>query len=182
MKFHKLFLFIGLVLLVAGAAAAPMAVSVNSASVDAGSIAVIPVKVSGASNLAAMDLVITYNPAVLQFSGADLGEISTNGMIEANSATPGTVKIGFVDTRGVSTDGTLIKLNYNVVGSSGSTSQVTPQVSGAWNLDLVDIQTTVSGGTITVGGGGKTPLSMVTVLGALCVAGVFLGIRSRRKV
>jgi hypothetical protein len=180
MKFQEMFFFIGLVLLVAGAAAAPMTVSVDSASVGAGAKAVIPVKVSGASNLAAMDLVITYDPAVLQFSGADLGGISTNGMIETNVATPGTLKIGLVDTKGISGDGTLINMQYNVVGTSGATTQVNPQVTGAWNLDLVDIQTTVSGGTISVGGG-KAPLSTVTVLGAICVAGVFLGIRNRRK-
>ncbi len=93
MKFKVLCLCIGLALLVAGAAAATMTVSVDSATVSAGSKAVIPVKVSGASNLGAMDLVITYDPVVLKFSGADLGEISTNGMIDSNSATPGTVKI-----------------------------------------------------------------------------------------
>ena len=181
MKCKILFFIIGLALLVSSAAAAPVAVSVDSASFAAGAKAVIPVKVSGASNLAAMDLVITYDPAVLQFSGADLGAISTNGMIEANSATPGTLKIGLVDTKGISGDGTLITMQYTVVGKSGATTQVTPQVSGAWNLDLVDIQTTVSGGTMSVGGG-KAPLSTVTVLGALCVAVVFLCIQKKRKM
>jgi hypothetical protein len=180
MKFQGFLFFIGLALLVAGTAAAPMAVSVDSATVGVGAKAEIPVKVSGALNLGAMDIVITYDPAVLQFSRADLGEISTNGIIEENSATPGTVKIGLVDTKGISGDGTLIKLQYNVIGKSGATTQVKPQVSGAWNLDLVDIQTTNSGGTISIGGA-KSPLSSVTVLGALCVAGAFLYIRNRRK-
>jgi hypothetical protein len=181
MKFLKMFIFIGLALLVSGAAAAQMTVSVDSASVSAGTNAVIPVKVSGASNLAAMDLVITYDPSVLQFFSADLGAISSNGMIETNIATPGTLKIGLVDTKGISGDGTLINMQFNVIGTSGTTTQINPQVSGAWNLDLVDIQTTVSGGTIIVGGT-KIPLSMVTVLGALCVAGVFLCVRKRRKI
>lgn len=180
MKFKVLFLCIGLALLVAGATAATMTVSVDSAAVSVGSNAVIPVKVSGASNLGAMDLVITYDPAVLKFSSADLGELSTNGMIDSNGATPGTVKIGFVDTKGVNGDGTLVKMTFNVIGQNGATSPVSVQVAGAWNLDLVDIQTSVSGGTITVGGK-KAPLSAVTLLGALCVAVIFLGIRSRRK-
>lgn len=184
MKYKTLFFFVGLVLLVAISAAAPMAVSVDSATVGTGSTAVIPLKVSGASNLAAMDLVITYDPAVLQFSSADLGAISTNGMVETNSVSPGTVKIGLVDTKGISGDGTLINMNYKVVGGSGSTSPVTPLVSGAWNIDLVDIQTTTSGGTVTVGGGGASgsiPLSPITVLGAACIALVFFSIRARRK-
>jgi hypothetical protein len=185
MKVPTFILFAGLVLLLAGPAAAAMTVSIDSTTAGAGSTTIIPVKVSGASNLAAMDLVITYDPSVLQFSSADLGALSTNGMVEANSASPGTAKIGVVDTRGISGDGTLVSMNFKVVGNSGSSTQVTPQVSGAWNTDLVDIQTTTSGGTLTVGGGqsgGSIPLSTVTVFGALCVAGLFLGIRARRKV
>jgi len=180
MKFKLLFICIGLALLVAGAAAAIMTVSVDSAAVSAGSDAVIPVKVSGASNLGAMDLVITYDPTVLKFSSADLGELSTNGMIDSNGVTPGTVKIGIVDTKGVNGDGVLVKMTFNVIGQNGATSPVNVQVAGAWNLDLVDIQTSVSGGTITVGGN-KAPLSTVTMLGALCMAVVLLGIWSRRK-
>ncbi|MEI6293546.1 MAG: cohesin domain-containing protein [Methanomicrobiales archaeon] len=179
MKFKVLCICIGLALLVGGAAAA-MTVSVGSTTVNANSKAVIPVTVSGASNLGAMDLVITYDPAVLKFSSADLGELSTNGMIDSNAGTPGTVKIGIVDTKGVTGDGTLVKMTFDVIGQNGATSPVNVQVAGAWNLDLVDIQTSVSGGTITVGGK-KAPLSMVTMLGALCAAVVLLGIRSRRK-
>ena len=90
------------------------------------------------------------------------------------------MKIGIVDTKGVNGDGTLVKMTFDVIGQNGAKSPVNIQVAGAWNLDLVDIQTTVSSGTITVGGT-KAPLSGVTVLGALCVAVVLLGIRSRRK-
>jgi hypothetical protein len=184
MKVQTFVLFAGLVLLLAGPAAAAMTVSIDSTTAAAGSTAIVPVKVSGASNLAAMDLVVTYDPSVLQFSSADLGAISTNGMVEANSASPGTVKIGLVDTKGISGDGTLVSMNFKVVGGSGTSSQVNPQVSGAWNLDLVDIQTTTSSGTLTVGGGesgGSIPLSMATVLGAVCVSGVLIGLRMRRK-
>ena len=173
-------IIIGLALLISGAAAATMTVSIDSASVKPDSNAVIPVKVTGASNLGAMDMVITYDPSVLQFSSADLGELSTNGMVEANGATPGTVKIGFVDTKGITGEGNIVKMTFKVVGAAGKTSQVNVQVPGAWNLDLVDIQTSTSGGTISVGGG-KAPLSIVTVLGALCAVFVFLGIRNRQR-
>jgi len=180
MKFKVLYLCIGLALLVAGATAATMTVSVDSATVSAGSRAVIPVMVNGASNLGAIDLMITYDPSVLKFSGADLGEISTNGMIDSNGATPGTVKIAIVDTNGVSGGGVLVKMTFDVVGQNGATSPVNVQVPGAWNLDSIDILTSVSSGTISVGGG-KTPLSTVSVLGALCLAVILLGIRIRRK-
>ena len=89
MRVIGLLMGIGLVFLMATVSAATMSVSIDSMTVGAGTSILIPVKVTGATNLGAMDVTITYDPSVLQFSTADLGEISTNGMIEANSTTPG---------------------------------------------------------------------------------------------
>jgi len=50
-------------------------------------------------------------------------------MIESNGDSPGVIKIGFVDSRGVIGDGTLITLTFNVVGKNGATSMITPQVT-----------------------------------------------------
>ena len=180
MQLMKIILAIGIALMALGVSAAAMTVSVENTNAGAGSKAVIPVKVGGATNLGAMDLVVTYDPAVLAFSSADLGDLSTNGMIESNGAIPGTVKIGFVDTAGVNGDGMLVKVTFNVIGKDGATSPVNIQVSGAWNLNLVDIQTTTSGGTFTVGGA-KSPLSPVTVVGALCGACLLVVFRRSRR-
>lgn len=179
MKFTIVFILTGLSMITAAAVAGVMTVSVDSATGSPGSKVFIPITVNGASNLGAMDVVVTYDPTVLKFSGADLGELSTNGMIDSNSPSPGTVKIGVVDTKGVSGNGALIKMNFDVIGHSGSNSPVSVQVTGAWNLDLVDVLTSVSGGTVSVGGG-KTPLSEVSILGAICVAIVIIGTRIRR--
>lgn len=158
---------VGLVLLVAVAHAAALSVSIESTSAVSGSQASIPVVVAGASNLGAMDLAVTYDPAILTFTGVDLGSLSTNGMIESNAGSPGTIKIGFVDTRGVTGDGPLFVLKFTVIGKQGATSSITPQVTGAWNTNLVDVSTTTSAGVLTVGSGGKTPLSIVPVVAAL---------------
>ena len=180
MKLIKIFLAVGVALLAVGVSASAMVVSVQNTNAGSGSTVVIPVKVGGATNLGAMDLVLTYDPAVITFTSADLGEISTNGMVESNGGTPGTVKIGFVDTAGVNGDGTVVKVTFNVVGKNGATSPMNVQVTGAWKTDAVDIQTTTSGGTFTVGGA-KSPLSPVTVVGALCGACLLVFWRRSRK-
>ena len=171
---------IGLLLVIATVSAAAITVSIDSSSAGFGSTAVIPIKVSGASNLGAMDLMITYDSSVLKFSNAEVGSLSTNGMIESNGDSPGVIKIGFVDSRGVTGDGTLISLTFNVVGKNGATSTITPQVTGAWNTNLVDVQTTTTNGVFTVAEGGKSPLSIVTVIGAICGAFMLILYRSRR--
>jgi hypothetical protein len=178
MRLIRFFLAIGIALLAVSGSAAAMVVSVENTNGGAGSKVMIPVKVGGATNLAAIGIVITYDPAVLTFSSADLGEISTNGMIEANGTRSGIVKIGVVDTEGVNGDGPLVKMTFNVVGKDGATSPVNVQVTGAWKTDLVDIQTTSSGGTFTVGGKG-IPVSPVTIVGAVC--GACLLVFWRRK-
>jgi len=158
-------------------------ISIDSTSAGSGSKVVIPVIVSGASNLGAMDLMVTYDPSILKFSGAEVGSLSTNGMIESNGDSPGVIKIGFVDSRGVTGDGTLMTLTFNVVGKKGATSKITPQVTGVKNANLVDIQTTITrGGVFTVGEGGKSPLSIVTVAGALCCAFMLVIYQSKRML
>ena len=179
-RINVILIIVGLLFVVATVNAAGITVSIDSTSAGSGSNVVIPVKVSGASTLGAMDLMITYDSSVLKFSSAEVGSLSTNGMIESNGDSPGVIKIGFVDSRGVTGDGTLITLNFNVIGKNGATSKITPQVTGAWNTNLVDVQTTTNGGVFTVGAGGKSSLSIVTVVGAICGAFMLILFRSRR--
>jgi hypothetical protein len=181
-RINAILISLGLLLIVATVNAAVITVSIDSTSAGSGSKVVIPVKVSGASNLGAMDLMTTYDSSVLKFSSAEVGSLSTNGMIESNGNSPGVIKIGFVDSRGVTGDGTLITLTFDVVGKNGATSKITPQVTGAWNTNLVDAQVTTTGGVFTVAEGGKTPLSIVTVVGALCCAFMLIIYQSRRMV
>jgi len=178
---YRIFAVVGLVLIVAAVPATALSVSAESTSAGSGSQATIPVVVVGASNLGAMDLIVTYDPSVLTFTGADLGSLSKNGMIESNGSPSGTIKIGFVDTRGVTGDGPLITLKFTVVGKEGASSSITPRVTGAWNTDLVDIPMTTSVGTFTVGKGTKTPLSIYPVAGALGYISLRAWYRSNRR-
>lgn len=146
-----------MLLFVAQVNAAEVLIKVNDLSVEQGSKSMIPVSVSGASKLGAMDIKITYDSKVLKFSGAELGEVSTNGIIDSNGVDSGTVLLSFADTKGISEDGTLIKLNFEVVGAVGSSTKIGLE-GRAYGIDLKDIALKTSGGTITVsgksGGGG----------------------------
>lgn len=148
-KLSILFLALVGLLLIGTASAAAVIVTIPSSSVGAGAKATIPVTVSGASNLGAMDLTITYDPAILKFSKAELGELSTNGLVEGNEALPGVAKISFADTKGISGDGTLLKVTFDVVGVKGASTTLNAGAK-AYGLDLKDIPATTQGGTITV--------------------------------
>lgn len=182
---------IAMIALIGAVSAAGIVISVNGQTVGAGGKAVIPVKVAGASDLGGVDLTVTYDPAVMKFAGAETGALSTNGMIESNEATPGTVMIGVVDSAGMTGDGTVVDLTFNVIGAAGATSPVNVAVRGAYTTDQKDVASQTTGGTITVGAAGsgsgagtsegkKSPVSPVIVLGAVGFAGLmFVMIRRR---
>jgi hypothetical protein len=185
----KLFgVMVAVIVLVGVVSAAGIVVKIDSQTLAAGGKAVIPVKVSGASNLGAIDLTVTYDTAALKFSKAELGAFPTNGMVEANEVQPGTIFIGIVDSNGMTGDGTLADLTFDVLGAQGSSSQMNVAVRGAYATDLKDVVNQVSGGTITVGApgsgtgtGGKASLSVAVAIGALIVAGAAAVVVMNRK-
>jgi len=129
--------------------AAGVSIKIDDMSVEQGSKSMIPVSVAGASKLGAMDIKMEYDPTVLKFVDAELGEISTNGIIESNEVSPGTVPLSFADTKGISGDGTLIELNFEVTGAVGSSTKIEIKAR-AYGIDLKDISVETKGGTITV--------------------------------
>jgi hypothetical protein len=136
-------------LLLIGTASAAVMVTIPSGTVGAGAKATIPISVAGASNLGAMDVTISYDPAVLKFSKAELGELSTNGIVEGNEVQPGVAKISFADTKGISGDGTLLLVTFEVVGAKGASTALNAGAR-AFGLDLKDMPASAQGGTITV--------------------------------
>ena len=86
---RSLLILLALGLFVAAASAANVTLSIQSQNVAPGGTATVPIAVAGATSIGAMDLTVTYDPAVLAFVEAKTGALSTNGMVQANGTTPG---------------------------------------------------------------------------------------------
>ncbi|MHB8164197.1 MAG: cohesin domain-containing protein [Methanoregula sp.] len=151
-------------------------VSVLDQSVTTGSSIIFPVSVRNAEELFDANLEISYDPAVLTFTGIELGEISQNGIIEATETKPGTIVISLADTSGISQDGVLMKLLFNVKGSDGTSSPITITSKGLRNLDKNDVPANVKGGMIIVTGAGqKTPIAgYIPVIASIFAIGIFV--------
>ena len=109
----------------------------------------------------------------------DLGDISKNGIIEATETRPGTIVINLVDNAGISQDGDLLNLKFDVIGNGGTSSVVSITPKGLYNLDKKDIPAESCSGKITVTGGGrKVPVSIYIPLIALTIM-IFIAIRRR---
>ena len=183
-KMHRGIFFIFAVLLMIVLIIPPVTaegfiITIRDQSVSTGSAAVIPIHITNAEELGEMNLEVSFDPSVLQFSSVDLGDISKNGIIEAAETRPGTIVINLVDNAGISQDGDLLKLKFDVIGNDGTSSMVSITPKGIYNLDKNDIPAESSSGKITVTEGGrKVPVSVHIPLIALTIM-IFIAIRRR---
>jgi hypothetical protein len=172
-----LFFFLAIVLVIIPVVGAGgLEVSVQNQSVSTGSSMILPVSLRNAEEFFDANLEISYDPAVMMFTGIELGEISKNGIIEATETKPGTIIINVADSSGISKDGELLKLSFSVKGVGGTSSPVSITSKGFRNLDKNDIPVNVNGGKITVNGAGqKTPLAgYISVIASMLAIGFFV--------
>jgi hypothetical protein len=166
-----------------------------------GTRATVSLYVSGATKLGAMDIKVQYDPKVLQFKEASLGDVSSNGLIEARDSGSGTVMISFADTKGISFDGELISLAFDVVGKAGSSTQISLDAK-AYGTDLLDMPLDVKAGSVRVVSGASVSTTLaenkqtggdnmliyiilgvvvLIILAGLAVIGVGLLMKSKKK-
>jgi len=180
MRFQLMIGIMLLLALVGASAAAGVTVSVADTSVGTGGKADIPVTISGADKMGGMDLTVTYDPAVLSYTGVKQGDLIKNGMIEAHETKPGTLNIGFVNPAGISGDGTLFTLGFTAPGAKGTTSPVTLVNRGGFTTNHLDVPATMTSGTVTVTGKNFLPVGTEAIISALVAAVLLIG-ASRKK-
>jgi hypothetical protein len=184
MKIHKIFtngnsiiiiLFLAF-LLICPVHAEGFGLYISNQSVTTGMPVTVPVMITNAEELGEVSIEISYDPAVLKFSGADSGNVSKNGIIESSEIVPGTVLINFEENSGISQNGEIMKLAFDVPGAEGSSSQIRITPKKIQNLDKNDVPADVRGGLIQVTGTGhKTPVALwITVLALIVIVLVTL--------
>lgn len=76
--------------------------------------------------LISADFTVTYNPAVVTFTSASIpvGSPAVGSTLTVNSSTPGTLIISIFNDQPFAGAGTLVNLNFNAIGSPGSSTPV----------------------------------------------------------
>lgn len=82
----------------------------------------IPVKITGANNLGALHMELTYDPQSLSAISVKSGQAGKDAILEYNLDTPGKVVIGLVSVPGISQDGSLVTVVFKVQKGAGSTN------------------------------------------------------------
>lgn len=94
-------------------------------TVAAGENVLVPINIKNAKNIGNMDILINYDPKVLKPTEVLKGSLTGDTMFESNIQTAPEIRISFASTKGVNGDGSIAYINFQAVGSAGSTSRIT---------------------------------------------------------
>lgn len=133
----------------------------------------IPILAANVQGLAAADVVVTFDPAVLAAQGASVGTLTPGWSLAANTSTPGSVRLSMASPGGsTSGAGTLALIECEVLGAPGLTSTLhlvsaslndgAIPVSLADGSFVVDSVYTISGRVSYWNGGSGVPGALLT--------------------
>ncbi|RZN14347.1 MAG: hypothetical protein EF812_05705 [Methanosarcinales archaeon] len=137
------------------------AVSIGSADdVSNGADVTVPINITSASNIGAMDISIMYDISVLNATGVENGTFNITIMAYNIDAAAGRINISFAEYPNTLTgDGVLFNLRFAAIGAGNSTLDIT--VKEAWTGDVppqpvtpitVDGYVNVTGGVARIPG------------------------------
>lgn len=97
-----------------------MALQAGQRQLSPGELALVPVWLIRANNLANINFEVTYNAAVARPDGAILsGSLMDNALVSNNPNQLGLIRVGFAQTSGISGTGTVVYIPFRAVGRPG---------------------------------------------------------------
>lgn len=75
-------------------------------------------------NLFGADIIITYDPLIVTVDKVDKGDIAPDWMIAVNLDTPGIIQVSMAGAVPISSNGELLSITFQAIGSSGSETKL----------------------------------------------------------
>ncbi|MCI0784824.1 MAG: hypothetical protein J4O03_06335 [Chloroflexi bacterium] len=111
----------------------------------------VPVYLTGATNVGSLEFVLVYEPSVLEVVSVEKGTLARTALIDSGSRTAGRVWTAVIDTNGISGNGPVAVVSFNVVGNGVERISLTLESVYAYNAtSLLDIVTEASAGSFTL--------------------------------
>jgi len=110
----------------------------------------VPIFLNNASNIGSMNFVLTYNPQVLRVNKVDSGSLLTGALFTPNYQSPPEVRCGVATSGGVNGSGTMAYIEFQVIGTAGSSSPLTFSELSASTTSGQSITVASQNGTVTV--------------------------------
>ncbi len=115
----------------------------ESRSKSSGSSVQIPLTLKGMyENIGNMDMSLSYDSSVLEATEVIKGGLTTNSLFDYNIL-DGTIKVSLADKNGFGGDGSIAYVNFSVIGSEGTSSnlEITTITANRDDDEAVEIQT-----------------------------------------
>ena len=143
-------LLLTLVPLAAQAAAQP-AVRCDDLTAAPGDTLCIPLRAEGLESLAALELELYYDPAIVRFSHESQGWLLGGAVYHVSSAESGKISLSAVSSQGISGEGVLVYLYFTVAADCPEGEYpLTLAVGEAYNAALAPVTMSAHSGTLTV--------------------------------
>jgi len=115
-------------------------VSMENSQGSAGQTVQLPIRIVNADNIGNMDISLVYDPSVLSATSLTTGAITSNSLFVHN-IDQGRVNISLVDDNGISGNGSIATITFDVIGDKGEvTSLILSADANDENSDDVDVE------------------------------------------
>ena len=175
----RLLLLFALLISSIAVAGAEVVVKVGDGSGAVGETATLSVEMIGAENVGSMDLVLTYDPEVLKVVKVDKGAM-VKGLFSSNTDEAGIIGIGLVDSQGMSGDGEVARITFEVLKEGQCEVRIVD--AKAYDVEThVDLSVKTENGVFKAEAGGtkaKSTPGFEFWIAAIAVAG---GLMLRRR-
>ena len=112
----------------------------------------VPVEIVNATNVGSIGFELVYDPAIVNAVKVEAGDLAASAMIEYNTDTPGTVRVGIIDTLGMNGDGSIVRILFNIFDDSGSSTMTLANTKAHDVGTLADIPHEASQGNVEARG------------------------------
>ena len=110
----------------------------------------VPVYLTGAPNIGSLEFVLVYEPSVLELVSVKKGILAQTALIDSGTRTKGRLWTAVIDTNGISGNGPVAVVSFNVVGNGVERINLTLEGVYAYNAtSLLDVVTESSAGSFT---------------------------------
>ena len=97
-------------------------VQVGDGSGVKGAFVKVPVEVVEASRIGSMDVALAYDPSVLRAVWVGKGELTASALLYGNVGSPGRVLIAMADPGGITGNGSIATIEFEVLGEANAKS------------------------------------------------------------
>ena len=118
----------------------------------------VPIDLKGAYQVGSLELVLAYEPSLLEVTGVSNGDLAKDAIIESIVTAPGKIWIGMIDANGVTGDGSLVVVSFRTMDGNLANSPLSlEEVSGYNASSLIDLLSSSSPGLVVMNDGSYIP-------------------------